>query len=91
MKEPITWKEMKNGMAAVLPQLPSAIEHLPLASSFIASAITDDQPSPVRHCSSSKKALLKVSKLRWPLMPPCASEIGSPWATYVNMLTPSTE
>ena len=50
----VTWKEMKYGIAASEPQLPSESEQPPLDSSTIASAISSDQPSLVRHCGRTR-------------------------------------
>ena len=63
-KEPTTWKEMKKGMAAGEPQLPSSCVQCPEVSSIIASAIMEDQPSPVRHWKRRRKEEPKEIKLR---------------------------
>mmetsp|Transcript_11060 Transcript_11060/g.25485 ORF Transcript_11060/g.25485 Transcript_11060/m.25485 type:complete len:257 (-) Transcript_11060:205-975(-) len=62
-KPPITWKEMKYGTATAEPQLPSALLQPPGAAATMASLISPDQPSPVRHWKSSKPVLPRVSKL----------------------------
>ena len=78
------WKEMKYGIATAEPQLPSSAEHPPLASSTMASAINRDQPSLVRHCSSTRNAFPIESKLRSSLMPSRASSsFSKSWWTRV--------
>ena len=78
---------MKNGAAMGEPQSAASSVHRPLelVSSIIASLITPDQSSPVRHWNRMRHEDPKLSKLRSSEMP---LPIG-PCAMKVKVLTPT--